>query len=924
MSRATRHGRARPLWAGLTAAALCVLTQFPATASVAAVTTTTTAGASATSVPAPRTALPTEPTAATEDFGACVAGGGTADVILLVDESSSLLSSDPGLARVTAATYFVNELARFSTAGDRAINVQLSVFGDSYSTVLGWTALTDESVNSVRAGIAGLADRVDGFDTDYWTALDGARIDLAAQAAARSGETNCQAIVWFTDGKLDFFPRTTDSDRTDYGTEKIFAPGITLNSTDAAASVKKMASDDLCRDGGLADQLRSSGIRLFGVLLSGSTSKPGDFDFIESVIAGTSGSGAIRCGALTEPAPGEFHLATDIDSMLFAFDAFGSPGAAPITQEAGVCQTAFCSEQAHTFVLDISTPDVRVLATADVAGLDAAFQLPTGDMVALPRTEIGAPSALTVAGASVSYVWESEKTVSVSITKDAATDAAWSGLWLLAFTDPAGTSPNAASRSNIHISGSLMPAWIGHDSAELFAGDTVDDVVLGLVDRAGTRVDPASLLGTVTYSAVFQDNDGTATTLVDSSEAAQIGEPLTLNLQKAAIGPALLTLRLGITTAGTTLPDGTTVPGTTLEPSIVAVPLTVRAPLDYPTIASLIDFGDVTGAADVTATLPIAGDGCVWLPTTAKPTIVASPADLGATTVVSTASTRETCASIADGLVLALATGEGGNGTLNGSITVQIAPTDAAGDPIEVVVDFTASLHKPLNATNFWIALATALLLGPGIPLLILYLAKWLVSKIPARSLAGALVPITVVQGEVLRAGERFALTPADQALTVPIEARGSRRLRVESVELRTRLGLAPAGAGHVLVVAPGRVSAGSAEPSTDHRHTSAVLPLGVHNHWVVLHTPGTPANTAEVLLLIAGDASVDEKNELQGDLNQRLPGVLEALVAAERPADATESATAPVASDAPSRFISAPAPTAQPSSNSSPWAARP
>ncbi|OOK63759.1 hypothetical protein BZL30_9389 [Mycobacterium kansasii] len=46
----------------------------------------------------------------------------------------------------------------------------------------------------------------------------------------------------------------------------------------------------------------------------------------------------------------------------------------------------------------------------------------------------------------------------------------------------------------------------------------------------------------------------------------------------------------------------------------------------------------------------------------------------------------------------------------------------------------------------------------------------------------------------------------------------------------------------------------GSALPGTDRTGLKAVLPLAVHNKWVVLHDPGGPPNAAEVLLLVAGE----------------------------------------------------------------------
>jgi hypothetical protein len=834
----------------------------------------------------------------TTDFGSCVAGGGSADILLLVDESSSLLSSDGSLARVKSATYLVDQLATYAKSGGLALDVQLSVFGDSYTTLVGWTGLDSSSIDSLHSGINSLATRVDGFDTDYWTALNGARNDLAARSAANPGTTRCQSIVWFTDGKLDYSPRTTGNERDAYGTTKVFAPGIDLTSAAAAAQIKESASSDLCRDGGLADQLRSSGVRLFGVLLNGSTSIPSDFDFIQSVIAGKPAAGGAACGRLIEPVPGEYDLATDIDTMLFAFDAFASPGSAPIAQSTGICQVTDCVDQTHPFVLDASTPDFHILATADVGGLAASLRLPDGVIVGFPKIPAGKSVDLALGGAALSYVWESDKTLSITVSQDQAPSTAWNGLWQLSFTDPTGMSAGKKSHSNVHISGSLLPALVSGKDAELHTGEVVSGLALGLVNKKGLTVDPASILGQITYTAVLKDNSGTSTSLLDAGSAAELDSVTSVDLTQAAIGPAVLTLSLGITTAGFIDAAGEAKPGTVLEPATVAIALSLLPPLDYPVVASNLDFGEATGKVALNAILPITGDGCAWIPAGASPTIIASPADLGKITIgTPTATTRETCfhAGSGEGIAVTLLTESAGNGTVNGSLPVKISPGGPSGDALEVTVSFTANLQKPLNSINFWIALLTALILGPGVPLLVLYFAKWLISKVPARPLAGTLIEVTVADGQVLRDGARFALGPADVRQTVAIDAGGARRLDISGVGLRTKLGWAPVGAGHVEVEAVGRSSASSADRSTDRSGITAVLPLAVHNHWVVLHAPGTiPADS--VLVLIAGDATAAHKSDMENDINRRLPGVLAELKASESAfngSSPTEAATA-------------------------------
>jgi hypothetical protein len=831
-----------------------------------------------------------------ESFAACVAGGGTAQIVMLVDESGSLTESDPDLARVASATYFVDRLAQTVARDQVDVELEVAVFGHSYSTVVDWTTLGADTVGSVRAGIASLADRTGGMDTDYWTALDGARKDLAARAAVDPSAVPCQAVVLFTDGKLDFFPRTTDDERAAYGTEKVFAPGIPLTSDQAAADIAAKATDDLCRGGGLADQLRSSGVTLFGVGLNGVTSEASDFAFIESVVTGRSSDGSQQCGQLVDPAPGEFHLATDIDSLLFVFDDIASPGSAPIRQETGICQFVACTDQSHRFVLDASTPDVRILATSDVPNLQAAVLLPSGELVELADPGTGAATTLSPAGTQLVYTWESPRTVSIDLTQSAAPDAAWTGLWQLAFTDPSGTSGDKRSRSSIHISGDAKPAWTGFDpAAELHTGENVDDARFGIVTRQGEAVDPASILGSIQYSVVFQDADGTQQTVVDTSDKAEIGAPVSIDLSDAAIGPALLTMRLQITTAPATTPTGT-VDGTVLDPVTVSVPLAVLAPAEFPVIGDDVDFGEATGSEGATGVLAVSGSGCVWLASDAAPTIVASPDGLGRIAVDAPgADSASSCVDAAsgEGLTLELSTENGGNGSLNGSVPVMIAPAGSPDDAIEVDVAFTASLVKPINATNFWLALVVALVLGPGLPLGILYIAKWIVARIPSRPLAALVVDVAVEGDQVLRSGRPFALGREDVTRIVPIDRRGSRRLDIDGFELVAHAGASPASTGFVVVDLPGGSTASGEDPAADRSGVRARLPLAVHNSWVVAHTPGAPASAATLLVLLGADIDARSLEDFGRRIARETPAVLAALIEAE--GVEPESAAAPV-----------------------------
>ena len=229
-------------------------------------------------------------------------------------------------------------------------------------------------------------------------------------------------------------------------------------------------------------------------------------------------------------------------------------------------------------------------------------------------------------------------------------------------------------------------------------------------------------------------------------------------------------------------------------------------------------------------------------------------------------------------LSVTLRTDRDGHGGLTGTVPIHVAALDNPGDAQVVDVPFVASLIKPLNTTNFVLVFLAALLLGPGIPLALLYAAKWWVSKIPDTPMLADRIPVEVNNDVVLRDGEPFTLADTDLIRPVPGLAGGARKVSVQGVTLSTTIGRSPFGPGYVTVDADGLVSVGSALPATDRSGLRAVLPLAVHNKWVVLHDPSGPANVADVLLLVGGRTDTAARERLYEDVGRRLPELLNGL----------------------------------------------
>jgi hypothetical protein len=829
----------------------------------------------------PRPAAADDKQSAIDNYGGCLVAQHQGDLLLLIDESASMKQTDPHNARVSAAQYLINQLGRFSARDKVNLDVQVAGFSTGYHPTGGWSRMPGKSgsvgsaVSKINSTIDGYAHRTSGYQTDYWGALDGARSALATKARqSGSNGTRCQAVVWISDGDLDLSLRTV-SNPTDEAEHKTYAPKADLTTDRGAEQAQQAATHDLCRTGGIADQLRRSDVALFAIgLESSKTDKKPNFSTMKAISTGSD-----DCGKITDPKPGLFTLASNIDDLLFAFDKIMDPGREPTEQETGICQGKLCTEYRHNFVLDDSISAVHILGSAP-AGLDVYLVPPKGSPLRFRPTTVGKTTKIKGA-ASGSVQWLSDKSMSIDLSRSRS----WAGQWAVVFVDPSSKTAKKKSRTSIHISGDLYPALAKRSKITFRSGNKIKGVRLGLVNGAGKKIDPAKLLGTVAMDAELSTG-GKTVSLGDNLTAARLNKPFTVDLSKIDPGRATLKLRLDVTTASTHNASGKKIPGTALSPQRVNIPLTIVPPLGYPQLGGQADFGSIEGAADATATVPVTGPGCVWVASGTKPQVGAGPEGLGTVAITTDADKADNCVKIPGGtsgqLKLKLTTDEGGNGTLDGTIAVRIAPKDDPGKARTVQLPYTADLHKPLNTFNFIAALLVALILGVGIPPALLYLTKYLTAKIPPRALLGQRIDITVDGDRVLRDGQPLAFRPGDLTDMVRLPISGARQADAGGFGLSTRIGKSPFGPGFVLVDAPGMIGASSTDPepyvvSGSDGRRAARLPLAVHNTWALLHDPTGPADRATLLILLGTDASEDRqrRQEYLDDINARVPELL-------------------------------------------------
>lgn len=780
------------------------------------------------------------------EFSACLAGGSPGSIVLLMDQSGSLERTDPELARIDAAKFLVERLAAFSELSGYEMEVRVAGFAASYDTPGDWTPLTADGVSSLDGQIEDVGHDLRSHDTDYWMALESARQDLADR------ESSCSAIFWFSDGEYDIDPRESRSSRSELGETKPYAPDISLTDQAGADAAVAAGEQDICRPAGVADQLRSSGITVIGV---GLTSEGTDFTFLRSVTEGGGAEAAERqgvtqCGDAASP-QGGFFEAHDLDSLLLAFDAMSSPGDSLDSSALDICQGQECAAGEVSFVLDRALSSVRILAGADVDGLEA-YVIPPGstEAVRFPSGTVGE----TVEKDGMQVTWLTSRTVEIQMAAESVPE--WEGTWRVGFVDPASQSAGEKIAVNLHLSSPLVLAWQQLDTVELRQGTDSEDVQLALVDRTdGTVVDPSELGGSISAQVTLTDAAGVDHQLYDTQDKSALGVTVTVTVPgEAALGEAHVVTSLQITTAPPVVAGEKAGQGTALQPALLDSTVAVLPPPNFPTVGPRVDFGLLEEQTTATAALAVTGPGCVWLDDGSS-SIIGAPAEAGAVAVTSPASSAEDCVRPEEGaqgtLPLELSTEEHANGAVQGTVTVMIKPEDDSAAAQPVTVPFDADLRRPLDATTAWATFALALILGIGIPLAALYLLTWITARIPRGTLVSGSTRVRLPEG-----GGRTEIDLARSALTMTSLPTARRSVPVAGRMLRSRISPMPTEAPWVELDDPSP-SVSGATPGA--RRGRARLPLGVRGNWIAIPDRTDPQQATLIVLLGAEDqASLD------------------------------------------------------------------
>ena len=651
-------------------------------------------------------AQPTAPNEALPQLGACMAERGALDVLILMDETGSLVgefnestgsidTSVPGTDddhnRIPAAQSFVDELVARQADTGADVRVRVAGFGQDYHSGATdpanygpWQELNESSVDKVKGEIAQFQDRWDEVYTNYANALEGAYNDFA-----RSGSENpCRLLVTFTDGEL------------------------------TAQEGEDAARERICRAGGIADRLRAGGITNVGIGLS-SPDKPADFGLMRGI---TDGSGSEPCGQ--PPFNGAFFEASNVGGLFAAFQRALSSGRDVVGE--GPAAEPF------EFTLDQSIDAVRFNAISEEnlgQGAHLVLTAPDGSTVDLAQSGRGEAS-----GAAVEWTTATEPTQRVSGRMRLSPGADWSGTWKLGFVDFDPEQAEGRVISQVEIQPDLQVRFSAGAATEgplsLFDDQTIH---AELVDGSG-NVHPLS--GEAKTTIVFEADGREPIVLVDNADIA--GGSIEIPASKIEDAPVSgrLEAHTVVATAGE--------PKTTFSPFINQQAVTV-SPQNLPQVAGPVQFASdtVTGQGEIA----VKGPGKVWIEPGAQLRANALPDGVDAVNVSSQYDSADNALEVAAGetatLPVTFTVAEPTEGIINGNVDVSIADLNGEVDAASVPVSVNGSYTVPLNTAKFTGALIGALLAALFIPLLVFYLIRFVTSRIPTRRQLGSqLFPI--------------------------------------------------------------------------------------------------------------------------------------------------------------------------------------
>lgn len=648
-----------------------------------------------------------------EQLGSCVSQRKTLDVALLMDETGSLAAtykggqktdrpgSDPENNRIPAAQGFIDQLTDLGTDRGVKTRVMLAGFGGKYKSHLtepdaysGWKEVSPDTNSDLKGEIEKFESRVEEMETNHAVGIQGAYKDLMN---ANTESNPCRLLVTFTDGEL------------------------------AVSEGQKQVEDDLCRPGGLADQLRAQGITHVGIGLSGRNS-PQNFSLMKKI---TEGGG---CGK--RPGDGVFFEATDVGSLFTGFHQALNLGGETSKEVKG--------DQPFKFWLDGSITDIRFNVISQGKLTDkVTIQLvnPSGKVIDLKETGEG-----ELDGSKVSWSTNRDPVLRSSGKLSKGSSTHWDGEWSIRLVNLNEKEQNTKVFNSVEMQPGLNIEINGKDVAPV-------DKTSGEDNRAKhapqlqLREDGQLSLELANSEGRAQDISGSAVSTVkfypsDGSTPIPLGGPIDMKSGRAVVPvdrikslPA--TGRVEVSTTVTTKgPEGGE--GTKLSPIVNSTALSVT-PNDLPQLPGEITFNTQTD--ETTVEVLVQGPGRVWIPTGTK--IKADVLPDGVDSLPASAENKDSGSALtlergqSEMLRIKLSFPQDSEGAVGGTLPITISTKDGQKESVTHVA-IKGSKTIPLNSTKFTIGLIAALLAAIIVPLLLLYAIRWFTARVDKKQGFGA------------------------------------------------------------------------------------------------------------------------------------------------------------------------------------------
>ncbi|WP_130840543.1 vWA domain-containing protein [Corynebacterium neomassiliense] len=767
------------------------------------------------------------------ELGACLVGSRSADILLIMDESASLKGfnaepTDKDNLRVDAAKDLVRQLSRHADDLDAQINVKLAGFGDGYRSGAdsygGWTPVKGRP-DALDRQIDGAKDRNNDGYTRYGSALNGALKEFAGAPDSDGDGGGCQAVLFFTDGMI------TDPD--------------------AGRSTAQLV-EEVCTPGGALSSLRNSGVRFFTVGLLPEKDRQAPEELLTRMAEQKDCTGVPGNGAF-------FNAGDDPAGLLAAFRNF--------VPTSGSVDGTLSMTEPQRFTLDNSVSPVRLSAQ------------PTSTIDGTVTPVLTSPSGekLELTGNGTAKLGDAEVTMETTDAVNGMVDAEltlpdggnWAGEWTFGYDAP------TAGDASYNVKVQLLPGLsVRVDELTDNGGNRLKsdgELHATLVDREGN---PRHLDGTATMTATFIPDNGDAVPLGEqpTGDGGTVVFPLD---QVSTAGTGTLQFATNITTRG----DGGK-PGTELSPVSASFAASV-SPVNMPSVGTTtltVDSGETT------VDIPVTGPGKVWVePATLQSGTEGTslPDGVGSVDISSPNAGPDSALELGEGeqgvLPLTVRTPQLADGRMSLAPVVHLVSDDGATEA-DVVTPLKGDMTSPVNKGVFVGVLVAVLLATLVIPLLVLYAMKAYAGRIPGSPGIHALrIPVEVRNGRLVRRdrGGNFDISFDELVTDTPRTVASGRDVNLAGVPVHVRLGANPLSAPVVVADASPSIS------DDGHRvGDRARLPLAVHNHWIVIRTPGQEPGDLRGDVVIAVDERItgERLRSLVSELDANGPERLERL----------------------------------------------